>query len=97
MKEASSKARRAETAPSIPLPTPDQLEPFHFAIRFAGTPPAVVNVPPAKSARPLPSLKPLRVSTKPFIPLPSADQLEPSHLAIRFTNRFAMAPNSPPA
>ena len=34
-------------APPIPLPSADQFDPSHIAIRLAAAPPAVVNKPPA--------------------------------------------------
>src|SRR5262245_57835360 len=46
----SSYAIKAETLlrlPLIPLPSAAQLEPSHFAMSFAATPPADVKVPPA--------------------------------------------------
>src|SRR5262245_2477042 len=49
--------QRKDDPPSTPLPRGDQLNPSHLAIPFAATPPAVVNLPPAKSAGPLPSSK----------------------------------------
>ena len=38
---------KADTESSIPVPRADQLVPFHFATRFALTPPAKVKSPPA--------------------------------------------------
>src|SRR5262245_11156763 len=47
----SSNTASARTAgadpPLAPLPSADQLAPSHFAMRFAFSPPAVRNVPPA--------------------------------------------------
>jgi hypothetical protein len=46
----SSNDRSALTTPGVPLkppPSGDHVEPFHFAMRFAGTPPAFEKIPPA--------------------------------------------------
>jgi hypothetical protein len=45
-------------------------------------PPAELNEPPTKSARPPPSSKLARHRTRPVMPLPRADQEVPSHRAI---------------
>jgi hypothetical protein len=43
----SSKTAKASTEAFIPLPSADQLEPSHRAMRLASTPPALVKPPPA--------------------------------------------------
>src|SRR5688572_9487915 len=95
----SSKTASAETVPLrvalSPLPSADQLEPSHFAMRLAATPPAAEKLPPAKSAGPSPSSCTVRAETPPFSPLPSLDQLEPSHFAIRRAP-IPPAPAKPP-
>src|SRR5436190_2128237 len=80
----SSNTVSAETAltyelePSNPRPSADQLDPSHRAMRLAATPPAVVNSPPAYSARPLPSSNIVRAVTPlPYTPPPTSDQLAP--------------------
>src|SRR5262245_25529015 len=42
----SSYSARTRGGLDVPLPSADQVEPSHFAIRFAGTPPALVKKPP---------------------------------------------------
>ena len=88
----------------IPLPTADQLDPFHFAMLSAATPPAVAKVPPAYSAGPLPSSNTVKAETALFpmllsIPSPSADQVDPFHFAMWFatTTPSAVFVNEPPA
>src|SRR6185436_14391002 len=77
-------ASAATLVKKFPLPTPEsnalQLVPFHLAMYLAGTPPAVVKLPPAY--RSLPNTA--SVNTGSFIPEPSALQLSAFHLAIRF-------------
>ena len=80
----SSKTARANTWSFMPVPTGDQLTPFHRAMRFAPPPPAVVNNPPAYKAGPSPSSKTARANTEESSPEPNADQLAPSHLAMWF-------------
>src|SRR5205807_253994 len=67
-------------ASSIPLPSVDQVLPSHFAMWFAGAPPALVKWPPAY--RLLPSTA--RECTALSVPVPRADQALPFHLAILF-------------
>src|SRR5437667_391693 len=53
-------------------------------MRPIGRPSAVVNMPPAYSAGPLPSSKTVRAPSPPvgpFTPLPSGDQFDPFHIA----------------
>src|SRR5688572_6021629 len=76
----SSSTARASTSPPTPLPSADQEDPFHFAIRLAATPPATMNRPPAYSAGPLPSSS-VRALTQVSIPLPSVAHAVPSHFA----------------
>ena len=85
--------------PPTPLPRGDQLAPSHLAMLLAGAPPAVVNLPAAKSASPPPSSKTVRASTPtgtPVIPLPTADQPEPSHLAMLLAATPPAVVNCPP-
>src|SRR5688572_22708032 len=79
------------------MPTADQLVPSHLAMRWAGTPPADVNRPPAYNASPLPSSKVARAKTSANNPMPTADQLVPSHLAMRWAGTPPADVNSPPA
>src|SRR5687767_2405811 len=73
-----------ETAPPpgpfVPVPMADQLLPFHFAIKFAAMPSALVKIPPAYRSAPLSA----NADTRSFRPVPSADQAFPSHFAILF-------------
>ena len=55
-----------------------------MAIWFAVTLPAVVKLPAAWSAGPLPSSYTASSKTVPSIPLPKGVQVAPSHLAMRF-------------
>src|SRR6185503_14009650 len=81
----SSKAARERTTASVPLPSADQLVPFHFATFAADPAPAVVKRPPTWRAGPLPSSKVARARTTglgpPLTPPPSADQVRPFHFA----------------
>src|SRR5262245_15801185 len=73
----------------IPEPSADQFVPFQRAIRFALTPPAIVNVPPATRS---PFGNVVRADTAPLVqPVPSADQPAPSHRAVL----LALATRSP--
>src|SRR5262245_54029993 len=97
----SSCATRARTLLPIPLPSADQLVPFHFARLLAATPPALENLPPAYSAGPLPSSNTAKASTDvgppDVTPVPSLDQKEPSHLAMRLAWTAPACVNVPPA
>ncbi len=85
---------------SNPEPRADQVEPFHRAMRFAETPPAVVKLPPAYKF-PLPSKAiALHASvpvTVPANPVPRADHPEPFQRAIRFAVIPPAVVKKPPA
>src|SRR5262245_50757368 len=53
----------------MPVPSAVQLEPYHFAIRLAGTPAAKTKVPPTKSAGPPPSSNTARARTELSVPV----------------------------
>src|SRR5689334_23275368 len=65
---------RTPTLLFIPLPRPDQDVPFQRAMWLAGTPPAVVNIPPATSS---PLGRIVRAPTSKSVPLPRPDQVVP--------------------
>src|SRR5262245_7408005 len=85
------------TPPCNPLPSADQLAPFHLATPFAGTPPALSNQPTAWRAGPLPSSNTSKPSTRSSMPAPSADQVAPSHFATRFAATPPAVVKFPPA
>jgi len=87
----------ADSRPFTPPPTEDQLEPSHFAMQLALIPPALVNRPPAYSARPEPSSNAARENTELPIPPPTGDQVDPSHLAMNAAGTPATDRNLPPA
>jgi hypothetical protein len=78
----------------IPVPSADHDVPFHRAMRFAVTPPAVVNTPPAIRS-PLGSTA--RAYTVSFIPVPSADHDVPFHRAMQFAVTPPAVVKKPPA
>src|SRR5262245_52072733 len=80
----------------MPVPSVDHVVPFQPAMWFAVTAPAIVNSPPAYSARPVPSLWTVRELTVPFTPLPTADQVFPSHLATWLALMPPAVVNAPP-
>src|SRR5262245_9126033 len=85
--------------PVKPVPSADQLDPSHFAMQLAGTPPAAVKVPAAYSACPLPSSKTVSALTMapvPVKPLPRADQLDPFQAAMDFAATPPAVEKSPP-
>ena len=84
--------KRSSTSLLVPLPSADQLAPFHLAIRLTDTPPAMLKSPPAKRSVPITARAPRSLST----PVPSADQLVPFHLAIRFALVPPAEVKSPP-
>src|SRR5688500_296158 len=82
----ASTTARAWTLLATPLESADQLE-FVLsqrATRFAATPPALRNRPPAYRAGPPPSSKTARARASKPSPVPSAHQLEPSQRAMCF-------------
>src|SRR5688572_24295728 len=86
-------------APPSPTPSADQVAPFHFAMRFAATPPAFRNEPPAYSSSPFPdpSSNTASTATGLLVPLPSGDQALPSHFAMRLAGAPPAFMNPPPA
>ena len=81
-----------------PVPSADQLVPFHLAMRLAGAPPAVVNVPPTYRSGPPPSSNTVSALTKVVpTPPPIEDQLVPSHFAMRFADAPPAVVNAPAA
>jgi hypothetical protein len=83
--EPSSKSASAYTPAEkswMPVSSDDHDEPSQRASRSHAIPPAVVKMPPAYSAGPLPSSWDARVNTGPSMPTPSADQIAPSHRAM---------------
>src|SRR5882672_3479331 len=78
----SGSVSRARTVgvppPDIPVPSVYQFAPFHPAMEFAGTPPTLVNSPPATRS---PSGRAVRAWTTPapFMPKPRADHAAPFH------------------
>src|ERR1043165_9137277 len=87
-----------------PPPSADQLEPFHLAIPFADTPPAVANEPATYSAGPLPSSKTVKARTEatpaigsgPSGPPARADQVDPFHFAMSSVGTPPAIAKSPP-
>ncbi len=76
----------------MPEPSADHALPFHFAMRTADNPSAVVKPPPAYRFAPLTA----SAETLPFSPVPSADHALPSHFAIRFAATVPIAVKLPP-
>src|SRR5262245_61203129 len=96
-RSSTSSVRSAPS--SIPPPTGDQETPSQRATRFALTPPATVNEPPAYSAGPppFPSSKTASALTVRSVPLPTRDQLEPSQRAMLLAATPPAVEKVPPA
>src|SRR5436309_16128933 len=67
---------RASIRLSVPLPSADQLDPLHLAMKLALALPATEKSPPAYRA----PLATARARTLSSIPAPNADQPVPPHL-----------------
>ncbi len=77
----------------MPLPSPDQALPLHFAMFGKAFPPAVVNGPP--TYRSVPTAR--NVKTSPFVPPPTSDHALPFHCARWFAVTLPDPVNVPPA
>src|SRR5690606_18045456 len=70
--DPSSHTASTSTSSFTPVPdgpaSADHALPFHFAMRFTGTPPAHVKPPPTYNASPPPSSHTANASTSPFTP-----------------------------
>src|ERR1043166_7640986 len=80
----------------MPLPSADQVVPFHRAMFVAFTAPAWVNAPPTYRLVPSYSMAPTPGVLAPVTPEPSACQLEPSHRAMLLTWTPPLVVNAPP-
>src|SRR4051812_34284525 len=80
------------TVPFVPVPSADQLDPFHFATLLAGAPPAVVKEPPTYRSVP----ENASANAVPLRPVPSADHDVPFQRATRFAVTPSIFAKLPP-